>query len=76
MHAVVDAYDIATSTTIDPAETIPTIHSTITTTLYDLVATLQTIVEPHDDDLIVATVWHLLRSGRITWQRDQATCLA
>ena len=76
MHAVVDTYDIATCATIDTAEMIPGIHATITTTLYDLVATLQTTVEPHDDDLIVASVWHLLRSGRITWQRDQATCLA
>jgi hypothetical protein len=76
MHAVVDAYDSETSATTDTAETIPGSHSTITTTLYDLVATLQTTVEPYDDDLIVATVWHLLRSGRLTWQRHQTTCMA
>lgn len=75
MHAVVDADDIATSATIDPAETTPGSHCTITTTLYDLVATMQTTVGPHDDELIVAAVWHLLRSGRLTWQRHQGTCV-
>jgi hypothetical protein len=72
MHAVVDACEIKTSATTDTAETVPDRPCTITTTLYDLIAAIQTTVEPHDDDLIVATVWHLLRSGRLTWQRHQA----
>jgi hypothetical protein len=36
-----------------------------TTTLYDLIAALQDVVGP-DDTLVVATVAHLLRSGRCT----------
>ena len=38
----------------------------ITTTLYDLVAALQTVVAPDEDALVVATVAHWLHSGRIT----------
>jgi hypothetical protein len=37
-----------------------------TTTLYNLIATLQEVVGT-DDTLVVATVVHLLRSGRLTW---------
>jgi hypothetical protein len=37
-----------------------------TMTLYDLIAALQDVVGP-DDTLVVATVAHLLRSGRCTW---------
>jgi hypothetical protein len=62
----IEADDIATS----PATT-----TTVTTTLYDLIAAIQTTVEPQDDNLVVATVWHLLRSGQVTWGRTPATCL-
>ncbi len=37
----------------------------ITTTLYALIATLQDVVGP-DDALVIATVEHLLRAGRLT----------
>ena len=40
--------------------------SRCTTTLYDLMAALQDLVGPDDDALVVATVVHLLRSGRLT----------
>ena len=52
--------------------------SCLTTTLYDLIAALQEVVGPDNDALVVATVEHLLRSGRLTWRaqagghRDQA----
>jgi hypothetical protein len=36
------------------------------TTLFDVMATLQTVVEPAEDGLAVAIVVHWLRSGRIT----------
>jgi hypothetical protein len=39
-----------------------------TTTLYELLAALQDVVGPEDDALVVATVVHLLRSGRLTWK--------
>jgi hypothetical protein len=41
--------------------------SCLTTTLYDLMAAIQAEVDPNDDALVVATVVHLLRSGRLTW---------
>ena len=37
------------------------------TTLYDLIAAIQDELSPDDDTLVVATVVHLLRSGRLTW---------
>ena len=37
----------------------------MTTTLYDVLAALQTVVEPEDDDLVVAIVAEWLRSGRL-----------
>ena len=38
----------------------------LTTTLYDLMAALHTVVAPHEDPLVVALVARWLRSGRIT----------
>jgi hypothetical protein len=40
--------------------------ATITTTLYDLIAALQDVVQPGEDALVVATMVHLLCTGRIT----------
>src|SRR5256885_1579725 len=37
-------------------------------TLYDLIAAIQDGLSPDDDTLVVATVVHLLRSGRLTWR--------
>jgi hypothetical protein len=39
----------------------------LTTTLYDLIAALQAVVGSDDDVLVVATVVHLLWSGRLTF---------
>ena len=39
----------------------------LTTTLYELLAAIQDVVGPDEDALIVATVRHLLQSGRLTW---------
>ena len=39
----------------------------ITTTLYDLLATLQDVAPPDDDTQVVATVVHWMRTGRLTW---------
>jgi hypothetical protein len=53
----------------------------LTTTLYDVLTALQEEVGPDDDALVVATVAHFLRSGRLTWRaqagghRDQARSL-
>jgi hypothetical protein len=39
----------------------------LATTLYELLAALQDVVGPEADALLVATVRHLLQSGRLTW---------
>jgi len=44
--------------------------SCLRTTLYDIMAALQTIVEPDADDLVIGIVAHWLRSGRITLIRN------
>ena len=36
-------------------------------TLYDLITAIQDVVGPEDDRLVVATMRHLLQSGRLTW---------
>ena len=43
--------------------------SRCTTTLYDLMTAIQDVVSPEDDALAVATMVHLLQSGRLTWLR-------
>lgn len=42
----------------------------LTTTLYDVMATLHAVVEPDEDDLVVAVVMHWLRAGCITTDGD------
>jgi hypothetical protein len=68
MHTIVDpveAESVAMAATKTPA--------TITTTLYDLIAAVQEATDPTDDALVVATVWHVLHSGRVTWRGDVLT---
>lgn len=45
--------------------------SRCTTTLYDVGTAIQDVVGPEDDALVVATVVHLLRSGRLPWLRPE-----
>jgi hypothetical protein len=42
----------------------------VPTTLYDVIAALQTVVEPEADDLVVAIITAWLRSGRLRWAED------
>ena len=46
------------------AETEPE-RTTVKTTLYDLIAAMQTTVDPEEDAVIVGAVMHLIRTGRI-----------
>jgi hypothetical protein len=39
----------------------------LTTTLYDLINTLQEVVGTTNDALVVTTVVRLMRAGRLTW---------
>lgn len=47
--------------------------TTVTTSLYDLVEAVQNEVGPENDELIVATVMHLLRAGHATALRSTRT---
>ena len=58
-----DGFSDATLKKAGGEDTIP---ATITTTLYDLIAALQDVVQPDEDALVVATMVHLLCTGRIT----------
>ena len=40
---------------------------TITTSLYELLEAVQTTIGPENDELVVATVMYVLRSGRATF---------
>ena len=57
---------------ISPTEALSTAEAPtrVTTTLYDVIAALQTVVEPEGDDLIVAIVAEWLRSGRLRFPED------
>ena len=42
----------------------------VTTTLYDVIAALQSVVEPEEDAVVVAIVAAWLRSGRLRLPED------
>jgi hypothetical protein len=42
----------------------------VTTTLFDVLAALQTVVEPEEDAVVVAIVAAWLRSGRLRFPED------
>lgn len=67
MHTVGDPTEVECVTTVGTENDAP---ATITTTLYDLIATIQAVVGPDDDALVVATAWHVLYAGRVTWHDD------
>lgn len=43
--------------------------NTVITTLYDVMATLQTVTAPEDDEVVVAGVAEWLRSGHLRFVR-------
>jgi hypothetical protein len=57
----------ASPTPVRSPEAAPT---RVTTTLYDVLAALQTMVEPEEDDVVVAIVAAWLRSGRLRFPED------
>jgi hypothetical protein len=65
MAPMMERTTVATEATGIPRAETP---SRLTTTLYDLITALQDVVAPADDALVVTTVVHLLRSGRLTWR--------
>ena len=60
--------DGSSDSTLETSRGEDAIPATITTTLYDLIAALQDVVQPDEDAdaLVVATMVHLLCTGRIT----------
>ena len=70
MSTVMELGEIATVATGMQRVATP---SHCTTTLYDLIAALQAMVGQDDDALVVATVAHLLHSGRLTMLETAST---
>jgi hypothetical protein len=44
--------------------------ATVTTTLYDLIATIRAVVDREEEPMIVATAVYILRSGHAAFVRD------
>ena len=44
--------------------------TTVTTNLYELIEAVQNQIGPENDELVVATVMYLLRTGRATFLYD------
>jgi len=54
-------------------------NTTIQTTLFDLLAAIQDVVPPGQDELVTAIAVYLLRTGRVAYHGDPqeiAACLA
>jgi hypothetical protein len=58
--------DLCEGTTVGGGRPRATRPSCLRITLADLITAIQDVVGPEDDGLVVATVRHLLRSGRLT----------
>jgi hypothetical protein len=67
MNPVVTPYKVQT---VEAGLTAAEAPAHLRTTLYDVMSALQTVVEPDEDDLVVAVMVHWLRSRRITFVRD------
>jgi hypothetical protein len=65
MNPVVDRSMIEASAVVSVQAAPP---STITTTLYDLIAAMQASAAPGEDHLVAAAVVDLLRTGCITFR--------
>ncbi len=69
MNTVVDAVEPATFGTEMVTTGAPTY---VTTMLYELMAALQTVAEPDEDELIITIVAFWVRTGRLTFCRGSA----
>ena len=63
-------HDGSSDSTLETSGGEDAIPATITTTLYDLIAAIQDVVQPDEDALVVATMVHLLCTRRITLLSD------
>jgi hypothetical protein len=62
MATVMACGAVSTTSRGRPRETRP---SPLPITLYDLITAIQDVVGPEDDELVLATVRHLLDAGRL-----------
>jgi hypothetical protein len=67
MNAVVTPHQ---APTVEAGQIVAAGSARLTTTLYDVIAALQSVVETDEDGLVVAVVGHWLRTGRITYVGD------
>lgn len=58
-------------TMLKPLQNTPQKSTTITTNLYELIEAVQEQVGSENDELVVATVMHLLRTGNATFLRGK-----
>jgi hypothetical protein len=65
MRTVIGFCEDGSVATVETSGGEDTAPAAITTTLYDLIAALQEVVEPGEDELVVATVVSMMRDGRI-----------
>jgi hypothetical protein len=72
MDPMMERITVATGATEMPRAETP---SRLTTTFYDLITALQDVVGANNDALVVASVVHLRRSGRLTWDGKTRTRL-
>jgi hypothetical protein len=61
----------------EPIEITPTQKNTsasVVTTLYDLIAAIQDVVDADDNTLVLATLRSILGAGGLTWRAGIASC--
>jgi hypothetical protein len=69
MNTVVEPYKVKSRRNVRKAKQESATSSTITMTLYDLIAAVQNSVEPAEEALVVPIVMHMLQSYRATYLR-------
>ena len=70
MHTVIDPCEDGGVVTVEPSVRKDAAPTTITATLYDLIAALQEVIDPGAEALVVATVLSMMRAGRLTWRNS------
>jgi hypothetical protein len=60
------------STVVHPIKKETKSKEVIKTTLYDLIAAINSEVDPEEDYLVVATMMHLLQTGRVKFLKETA----
>ena len=70
MHTGIDPCEDGGVVTVEPSGRKDAASATITTTLYDLIAALQEVVDSGEEALVVAAVVSMLRAGRLTWRHS------